>query len=141
MKIKIKKLSENAAIPFYARSGDTGLDLTATSISVKDSQVTYGTGLAVEIPPGHVGLLFPRSSIRKYSLSLSNSVGVIDENYRGEIQLTFNLIDDKLTPKIYSVGERVGQLIVLPYPKAEVEEVSELSDTDRGSKGFGSSGA
>ena len=91
LQVAIKKLHSNAVIPSYAKPGDAGLDITATSIiSNTTFEVTYGTGLAVEIPIDHVGLLFPRSSIRKYDLQLANSVGVIDSGYRGEIQFTFN---------------------------------------------------
>lgn len=80
MKVKIKKLHPDAVIPVYAKAGDAGLDLTAISESWNedDSMVTYDTGLAVEIPEGHVGLLFPRSSVSKTRLNLANSVGVID---------------------------------------------------------------
>ena len=79
MKVKVKKLDPNAVIPKYAKLGDAGLDLTAVSIISDDPfQITYGTGLAIEIPEDYVGLLFPRSSIRKMELQLSNSVGVID---------------------------------------------------------------
>ena len=90
MQVKIKKLSPQAVIPTYAKEGDAGIDLVATSIKFDGTQITYGTGLAMEIPEGFVGLVFPRSSIRKTDLSLSNSVGVIDSGYRGEIQATFN---------------------------------------------------
>ena len=90
MQVKIKKLSPEAVIPTYAKDGDAGIDLVATSMKFDGTQITYGTGLAMEIPEGFVGLVFPRSSIRKTDLSLSNSVGVIDSGYRGEIQATFN---------------------------------------------------
>ena len=83
MKVKIKKLCENAVIPSYANPGDAGMDLVATSrMFDKYGNVEYGTGLAMEIPEGYVGLIFPRSSICKQDLSLSNAVGVIDsKNY------------------------------------------------------------
>ena len=138
MKVKIKKLIEKAVIPIYAKLGDAGMDLTAIT---KDdfsnySYIEYGTGLSIEIPEGYVGLLFPRSSNSKTSLILSNSVGVIDSGYRGEIKLRFKEIDTNDIE--YSVGDRIGQIIILPYPKIEFEEVSELSNTDRGIGGFGS---
>lgn len=139
MKVKIKRLHPNAVIPTYAKPGDAGLDLVATKIISGDKeQVTYGTGIAVEIPEGYVGLVFPRSSIRKYEQYLSNSVGVIDSGYRGEIQATFNsryYADVK-----YQVGDKIAQLIIMPYPQIEFEEVDTLSDTDRGEGGFGSTG-
>jgi dUTP pyrophosphatase len=139
MKVKIKRLHKDAVIPSYAKHGDAGLDLVATSIiSFDKEQVTYGTGIAIEIPEGFVGLIFPRSSIRKYEQYLSNSVGVIDSGYRGEIQATFNsryYADVK-----YKVGDKIAQLLILPYPSVEFEETDELSSTERGEGGFGSSG-
>jgi dUTP pyrophosphatase len=143
MKVKIKKLVSEAVIPKYAKPGDAGLDLTATSLQLNPGieQVTYGTGLAVEIPEGYVGLIFPRSSISKMSLDLSNSVGVIDSSYRGEIMFKFNLRLETNDSYVYKVGDRIGQLIIIPYPSIELEEADELSDTDRGTGGFGSSGS
>lgn len=145
--LKIKKLSEKAVMPSYAHPGDAGLDLTATSkisTSLKCGAkiITYGTDLAIELPEGHVGLLFPRSSISKTSLSLCNAVGVLDENYRGEVMLKFR-IDANSRPMLggtYKVGDRIAQLVVIPYPQLKITEVDELSDTKRGSGGFGSSG-
>ena len=87
----------------------------------------------------YVGLVFPRSSIRKYDLELTNSVGVIDSGYRGEIQLTFNKVNNKTT--IYNVGDRVGQIMIIPYPKINFVESDELTITERGEGGFGSSGS
>ena len=90
MEVKIKKLCDSAVIPSYAKPGDAGMDLVATSrIFDKYGNVEYGTGLAMEIPEGYVGLLFPRSSISKQDLSLANAVGVIDSGYRGEIKFKF----------------------------------------------------
>lgn len=140
MKVKIKKLVENAVIPQYSKNGDAGMDLTCISEkwNENNTMVAYDTGLAVEIPEGYVGLLFPRSSIAKTSLILSNSVGVIDSGYRGSIMLKYRYPEEGM---VYEIGDRVGQLIILPYPQIEFEEVEELSDTDRGSGGFGSSGS
>lgn len=139
MKVKVKKLVENAVIPTYAKPGDAGLDLTATSVDIKGDKVTYGCGLAIEIPTGYVGLLFPRSSNAKKDLLLTNSVGVIDSGYRGEVTAVFVIYDDK-EESIYKVGERFAQLVILPYPEIELEEAEELSVTERGSKGYGSTG-
>ena len=140
MKVKIKKLSPEAVIPTYAKDGDAGMDLVATSIiSETPSQITYGLGIALEIPEGFVGLVFPRSSIRKTRLQLSNSVGVIDSGYRGEIQSTFKKTNGLDSMK-YKVGERGAQIIILPYPQVFMVESDELSDTDRGTGGFGSTG-
>ena len=152
MKIKIKKLSPDAVIPSYSKDGDAGLDLVATEITCdnKYNNTIYKTGLAIEIPKGYVGLIFPRSSIYKTVLSLTNSVCVIDSGYRGEIMLRF--VDNfspeenplnrfkKFTRDFYQVGDRVGQLIIMPYPQIEFEEVEELSKTERGEGGFGSTG-
>ena len=138
MKVKVKKLVENAVIPHYAKEGDAGLDLTATSVEIKDDKVTYGCGLAFEIPKGYVGLLFPRSSNADKDLLLTNSVGVIDSGYRGEITAVFKKIE--YLAEAYKVGERFAQMIILPYPEIELEEAEELSVTERGSKGYGSTG-
>lgn len=143
MKVKIKKLNQEATIPEYATTGDAGLDLTAISktkpAQFTDGSIVYGTGLAIEIPEGYVGLLFPRSSISRYGLMLTNSVGVIDSSFRGEIQLKFKPVGN-YSPLEYGVGERVGQLIILPYPQIELVEAQELSDSERGSGSYGSTG-
>lgn len=145
MKVKIKKLHPSAVIPTYANNGDAGLDLTATSMSLDDLNVIYGTGLAIEIPSGYVGLLFPRSSISKRVLFQRNAVGVIDSGYRGEIKIKFGYYKKHHNSvfgadKVYEVGDRIGQLIIVPYPKIELVQVSELSETTRGTGGFGSTG-
>lgn len=140
MKIKVKKINENAVIPKYSKPGDAGLDLTAVSIVTNTtSQVIYDTGLAIEIPEEHVGLIFPRSSICNYELELSNSVGVVDSGYRGTIRFVFNKTNGIDSLK-YKVGDRIGQLLILPYPEIELVEVNELNDSERGHKGFGSTG-
>ena len=144
MVVKIKKLVENAVIPKYSKPGDAGLDLTAVSKTIdENSNIVYGTGLAVEIPEGFVGLLFPRSSNSKMDLILTNSVGVIDSGYRGEIELRYKLVGNGSTPSIvgtYNIGDRVGQLVIIPYPSIEFEEVTELSTTERNTGGYGSTG-
>jgi dUTP pyrophosphatase len=170
LKVRIKKLVKEAVIPFYSKDGDAGMDLTATSkIYDEYGNVVYGTGLAFEIPEGYVGLLFPRSSNSKKDLLLSNSVGVLDSGHRGEVIFKFkpsvvlynndygqegtigipsNSFDDIVVPTIYNelefqdykVGNRIGQIIILPYPKIEFIESEELSETERGIGGFGSSG-
>ena len=173
MKVKIKKLCESAVIPTYAKPGDAGMDLVATSrIFDKYGNVEYGTGLAMEIPEGYVGLIFARSSIFKQDLSLSNAVGVIDSGYRGEVKFKFkptlsymdfgttedihgigkesdtfdyvgiagDIQKDSIEASIYEVGNRVGQIIILPYPHIDFEEVDNLSNTERGTGGYGSTG-
>ena len=123
-------------IPKYATIGDAGLDIVAISKHVTDEYTEYGTGLAFEIPEGNVCLIFPRSSLSKKDLVLANHVGVLDSGYRGELKFRFK----KLGEEVYEIGDKIGQLIIIPYPKVEFEEVDELSDTSRGSGGFGSSG-
>ena len=142
MKVRVKKLNPSAVIPTYAKDGDAGMDLVATSIiSNTSTQITYGIGLALEIPKGFVGLIFPRSSVRKTRLMLSNCVGVVDSGYRGELQATFNKINnDSVSENDYKVGDRIAQIMIIPHPSIEFEEADELSDTERGEGGFGSTG-
>lgn len=163
MKVRFKKLTENAVMPMKAHASDAGFDLVATRVEpdVENGAIVYGTGIAVEIPKGHVGLVFPRSSIYKKDLSLTNGVGVIDSGYRGEIMLKFkgainlgrrpNWVERlalrmgyvkryRQMPRPYHVGERIGQLVIMPYPEIEFEKVDELSKSDRGTSGYGSSG-
>jgi dUTP pyrophosphatase len=137
MKVKIKKLSENAVIPTYSKEGDAAMDLTVTSMEIVDYEhIKYGFGIAIEIPFGYVGFVFPRSSCYKQRQILSNAVGVIDSGYRGEI----SAVMIGTSSHSYKVGERAAQLIILPYPEIEFEEVSELSETERGEGGYGSTG-
>lgn len=142
--VKVKKLSDDAVIPSYSKDGDAGMDLTVTRIiSETEYNITYGYDIAFEIPRGYVGLLFPRSSVRNKNLVLSNCVGVIDSGFRGEIQTTFKKIscvdNEYLEPKYY-IGERACQIIILPYPRIRIIESKELSDSERGDGGFGSTG-
>jgi len=142
MKVLFKKLHPEAVKPKFGKPGDAGADLVATSIDLsRDGQMVYGTGLAVEIPEGMVGLVFPRSSVRNYDLSMSNSVGVIDSGYRGEIMVTFNMKWGQPGQKgVYKVGDRIAQLIIIPVPLVQYKEVDELSETNRGTAGHGSTG-
>ena len=141
MEVKIKKLHPDATIPAYSKSGDAAMDLTAISIEKDDDgNAVYGTGLAIEIPDGYVGLLFPRSSNSKTHLYLTNHVGVIDSGYRGEIKFKFRPINGFIDARVYAKYDRVGQLIILPYPQIELVESDELSETERGDGGFGSTG-
>ena len=170
MKVRIKRLHKDAIVPQYAKKGDAGMDLTAVDYYYDlEGNVVYRTGLAIEIPEGYVGLIFPRSSICKRDINLVNAVGVIDSGYRGEITMKFKpslcfhpneytdyLASDKfddydgvyipyderipIKPHTYNYGERIGQIIIMPYPQIEFEEVEELTKTDRGDGGFGSSG-
>ena len=137
MKVKIKKLHKDAVIPKYARQGDAGLDLTAVDIEIDGDILTYKTGLAIELPFWHVGLLFPRSSVYKTGQSLTNCVGVIDSGYRGEIMMKFTLSPHG---KEYEIGDRIGQLIIMPYPRIDFVETDELTSSERGTGGYGSTG-
>lgn len=143
LKVKIKKLVPEAVIP-SKRDEDAGFDFTAiTEVHETDEKGTfgyiqYGTGIVVEVPEDHVGLLFPRGSISKTGLILANSVGVIDSGYRGEIFFRFKWISR--TAK-YKVGDRVGQLVILPIPKVEFEETDLLTKSERNDGSFGSTGA
>ncbi len=149
MEVRIKKLHPNAVIPTYAKDGDAGMDLTAVTKSYdRDGNIVYGTGLAFEIPKGYVGLVFPRSSISNLDITMSNCVGVIDSGYRGEVTAKFKpamLFNREQRPiilnnRIYNVGERIAQLIIIPYPQITFVEADELSETERGAGGYGSSG-
>ncbi len=138
MKVKIKKLHHDAVIPTYAKPGDAGMDLTAVTIEYSNTHITCKTGISLAIPDGYLGLIFPRSSVYKTRQILANSVGVIDSGYRGEIMLKFTRSSDE---NEYCEGDRVGQLIILPFPKVEFKEAKDLPETNRGTAGFGSTGA
>lgn len=139
MEVRIKKITENAKMPTKAHATDAGYDLYAASTSVdKNYNVVYGTGIAVEIPAGYVGLVFPRSSIASKDIMLSNSVGVIDSGYRGEVMAKFKRVTGEFDS--YQVGDRIAQLIIIPYPEVVFVEADELTDSDRGIGGYGSTG-
>lgn len=144
MNLKIKRLTDNAIIPIRAHKTDAGIDLTCTTITQELNEVgqlilVYHSGIAVEIPEGYVGLLFQRSSIANKSIMMTNCVGVIDSGYRGEVMGKFKATTD-VVPAIYKPGERFAQLVIVPYLNIEVEEVTELSDSDRGAGSYGSTG-
>jgi dUTP pyrophosphatase len=157
MIVRTKILDKSIKTPElkYARPGDAGIDLTATSKWYDEfGNTCYGTNRAFEIPEGFVGLLFPRSSNSKTDLRLTNSVGVLDSGYRGEVMFKYrndNYIkveEDKFLFKKGvlgfsnepDIGDRVGQLIIMPYPKVKLVEVDELSETERGEGSYGSTG-
>jgi len=154
MKVNIKKLDPRAKIPTYAKHGDAGMDLTAISMTIKyddcceddfttkpEKYIEYDTGLAMEIPEGYVGYLFPRSSISKTDLLLANCVGVVDSGYRGPVKLRFRKSVCTAKPNMYEPGDRVGQIIIMPVPSFNFIEVEELTETNRGEGGFGSTGS
>jgi len=142
MKLKIKKLSENAVIPTKAHSTDAGYDLTAIGVEIVDQgkfgYIEYSFGLAFEIQEGYAGFIFPRSSISKTGLLLANAVGVIDSSYRGPVTARFKHIPGT---KRYEIGDRVAQLVILKLEDVEIEITDTLSDSDRGTGGYGSSGS
>ena len=143
MQVKIKKLHSDAVIPSYAKHGDAGMDMYAVSRGEADKygNMVYHTGIAMEIPDGHVGLIYPRSSVSKTPHSLRNHVGVIDSGYRGEIIFKFGWVESSSSEaQVYDAGDRIGQIIIMPYPNVEFIEVDELSISDRGAGGFGSTG-
>lgn len=140
MEIKFIKKNEGAVQPIKGTEFSAGFDLTANSINYDEyGNIVYGTGIAVEIPEGYVGLLFPRSSIRKKNMAQCNAVGIIDSDYRGEIIASFKPTLGEKQP-YYQIGDRIAQLVIIPYPKVEYVEVENLSETVRGEGGHGSTG-
>ncbi|MDR0197512.1 MAG: dUTP diphosphatase, partial [Oscillospiraceae bacterium] len=143
MTIKIKKIRQDAQIPFRATENSAGADLFALldgdALLKGGGSFLVPTGVAVEIPPGYGGFVFPRSSLSsKHGVSLANCVGVIDADYRGEVKIPLiNRGGDDYTIKN---GDRIAQLVILPVARADFSETPELSDTGRGAGGFGSTG-
>lgn len=141
MKVKIKKTHPNGKIPTYATDGSGAFDFYSAEDRIVFPQFPNAIrlGVAMEIPVGHVMLLFPRSSIGKKTwLRMSNSVGVIDSDYRGTIHAIYDNIG--CDRQVIKKGQRIAQGIIVPIPKVEFEEVEELSITERGEGGFGSTG-
>ena len=136
------RLRDDAVLPSRAHSGDAGFDLSACeeiTIGVGE-RAAVGTGIAVEIPEGHAGLVVPRSGLAlRHGISMVNAPGVIDAGYRGEVRLLL-LNTDKETPFTVERGMRVGQLLVVPVADVDVVETDEVTATERGAGGFGSSG-
>lgn len=137
-RIKFKKLHPEAATPVWSKD-NAGIDLTAVSFKPEELYIEYDTGIAFEIPEGYVGLLFPRSSVSNTGLFLANSVGVVDSSYRGTIKARFYSTSDRFRNS-YNVGDRVCQLVIIPVPEIILMEADELSSTQRGEGGFGSTG-
>lgn len=166
MEVKIKKVYDDSIVPTKAHIDDAGYDLYAHSVTDDDhGNIVYGTGVAFEIPRGYVGLVFPRSSNSKKDLLLSNCVGVIDSGFRGEVSFKFKPTCAAMNPiktwwyifvrrhinvnlgalhyitnSKYNIGDRIGQIIIMPYPEIEFKVVDELSKTERGINGYGSTG-
>jgi len=148
--VKFKKLHEDATLPSYSTDGSAGLDCTTvTDGEDKGTYIKYKLGFSMEIPKGYVGYLFPRSSVSTTDLALSNSVGVIDSDYRGEVQARFFAKNfsplsqtlDARTKYKYHKGDKICQLIIMPIPRVNAQWVDELSETIRGEGGHGSTGA
>lgn len=134
-------MKSQGVLPTRATSSDAGLDLYSTRITQEVDNsgklvLVYHTDLAVEIPEGYVGLLFMKSGVAKRSISLCNAVGVIDAGYRGEIMLKYKVTTDAI-PTVYQPGEACGQLLIVPIEILEPRFVDELSETERGTMGFG----
>lgn len=174
LRVKIKKLGDSSVIPTYAHETDAGMDLYCTKAETDGlGNLVCHTGVAIQIPRGYVGLLFPRSSVAHTCLFLHNAVGILDSGYTGEITFKFAPVYSTSLPHrfwerikyllslrvhkdnspfaintthhfvaghVYEVGDRIGQLIIMPYPKVQMVEVDELSETDRGTGGYGSTG-
>ena len=143
MKVPFIKLHPNAVMPTYGSASAAGADLYALSeeeiLIPAGKTVFVSTGIAMEIPEGFVGLVFARSSMgAKRNLAPANKVGVIDSDYRGEIRVVLHNHGD--TDQVVLPGERIAQLVIVPYLTAEFEECTSLSQTERGEGGFGSTG-
>ena len=143
MKVRIKKLDERAVVPTYGTEYSAGADLynmEGNTLTVEPhATVLVKTGLALEIPEGYCGLIFARSGLAsKRGLAPANKVGVIDADYRGECMVALHNHSD--IPATVEGGERIAQLAIVPFLKAEFELSDELSDTVRGEGGFGSTG-
>ena len=141
MKIKIKLLSDKAKLPVKGTPDSAGYDLTAASVFWDRSNniISYGFGIALEIPKGYVGLIFPRSSVYKKNLDLSNCVGIIDSDYRGEISAKFRLLNPNLD-NVYISGERIAQIVFIKHDDVDFKISEELSETIRGDGGYGHTG-
>ena len=134
--IKYSLHHELAKAPAYSNLTDGAMDLTAVTAEANDKYIEYDTGVKLAIPAGYVGLVFPRSSISNVALILSNSVGVIDHNYSGTIKFRFRGLGN---PNVYQVGDRIGQIIIIPRPQIELELIEDVADINT-RDGFGSTG-
>lgn len=141
-KLKVKRLRDNAKLPTYATDGSGGLDIYScedkpTYVRMGDGPIKFKTGIAIEIPPGYVGLIKGRSGMA-FKVGVFSFGGVIDYDYRGEVQgLLYNI---GRNTQVYNPGERIFQIVIVPVHRFDVVEVEELGETGRGNSGFGSSG-
>lgn len=140
--MRVETVADDAHLPVYAQPGDAGADLRATEAVTlaPGERKLVGTGVRVALPEGYVGLVTPRSGLAARSgLSIVNSPGVIDSGYRGEIKVALiNL--DAATPIELAAGDRIAQLLVMPFVQATFTQVDELDETVRGAGGYGSTG-
>ncbi|HEX3831026.1 MAG TPA: dUTP diphosphatase [Solirubrobacteraceae bacterium] len=143
MSLRVARLDARARLPARAHPGDAGLDLYAVEPAVlaPGERASIPTGIAVEIPPGHAGLVLPRSGLAaRHGISVVNAPGLIDADYRGEVRVLL-LNTDREQAFELAAGDRIAQLVVVAVAISEVDEVTSLTDTVRGAGGFGSSGA
>ena len=136
--VKIRKVHPDAVIPFRAHATDAGMDVTAISMEMTEDYVEYDTGLQFQLPEGYAMLIFPRSSNSKKDLLLCNAVGILDAGYTGNLKLRFKLTTEGYTEKIYNPGDKVGQIMIIPYPEINFIETEVFNETERGNGGFGS---
>ena len=136
--VKIRKVHPDAVIPFRAHATDAGMDVIAISMEMTEDYVEYDTGLQFQLPEGYAMLIFPRSSNSKKDLLLCNSVGILDAGYTGNLKLRFKLTMEGYTEKIYNPGDKVGQIMIIPYPEINFIETEVFNETERGDGGFGS---
>lgn len=136
--VKIRKVHPDAVIPFRAHATDAGMDVIAISMEMTEDYIEYDTGLQFQLPEGYAMLIFPRSSNSKKDLLLCNSVGILDAGYTGNLKLRFKLTTEGYTEKIYNPGDKVGQIMIIPYPEINFIETEVFNETERGDGGFGS---
>ena len=142
MELRVRRLRKEASLPSRAHEGDAGLDLQAAEAATiaPGQRATVATGIAVEIPTGHAGLVLPRSGLAaRHGIALVNAPGLIDPGYRGEIQVLLLNTDSREAFEI-SPGDRIAQLVLSPVVEGDPVEVTELAASVRGEGGFGSSG-
>jgi dUTP pyrophosphatase len=142
VELRVRRLREEAKLPSRAHDGDAGLDLYAAVSATIDpgERATVATGIAIEVPAGHAGLVLPRSGLAaRHGIAVANAPGLIDAGYRGEIKVLL-LNTDRTEPFEISVGDRIAQLVLTPVAEADTVEVAELAGSARGEGGFGSSG-
>jgi dUTP pyrophosphatase len=153
--LKVKKIMPSAVLPTRSHDTDAGYDVYAVESPTRGLDelgnllyYQYRTGLAIEPPEGYHVELFPRSSVTKTNMVLGNSIGLVDEGYRGELMFRFKIVDDPTFSTmekpyqrhIYKAGDRIGQIVLRKTERFEIEEMAELVDSARGSGGFGSTG-